>query len=179
MNFETRGINHLALVSSDMARTVAFYQDLLGFPLVKTVELPGGGQHFFFDIGGGSSLAFFWFPSAPAGVPGVSAPVARPGQLPDVSAVGSMNHVAIDVPVEHIEAYRERLVELGISCSEVINHDDSEWGISRDLHDGVFVRSVYFLDPDGISLEMAGWTRALRPDDVRHRPLSAAGTPAP
>jgi len=56
------------VVCSDMARTVDFYSGLLGFPLVKTVELPGGrGQHFFFDIGGGGSLAFFWFPDAPPG----------------------------------------------------------------------------------------------------------------
>ena len=33
-----RGLNHLALVCSDMARTVDFYSGVLGFPLVKTVE---------------------------------------------------------------------------------------------------------------------------------------------
>jgi catechol 2,3-dioxygenase-like lactoylglutathione lyase family enzyme len=50
-----------------MARTVDFYSNVLGFPLVKTVELPAGwGQHFFFDIGGGATLAFFWFPGSGA-----------------------------------------------------------------------------------------------------------------
>jgi catechol 2,3-dioxygenase-like lactoylglutathione lyase family enzyme len=79
--FELRGINHLALVSSDMARTVDFYTNVLGMPLVKTVELPGGmGQHFFFDCGNGSSVAFFWFPNAPAAEPGVSSPRAMPGE---------------------------------------------------------------------------------------------------
>ena len=64
--FEFRGINHLALVCSDMARTVDFYTNVLGMPLVKTIELPAGmGQHFFFDCGGGDALAFFWFPDAP------------------------------------------------------------------------------------------------------------------
>ena len=65
---KVRGLNHLALVCSDMARTVDFYTNVLGFPLVKTVELPGGrGQHFFFDIGNGNgqTLAFFWFPDGP------------------------------------------------------------------------------------------------------------------
>ena len=53
--FELRGVNHIALVSSDMARTVRFYRDVLGMPLVKTIELPNGlGQHFFFDIGNGN-----------------------------------------------------------------------------------------------------------------------------
>ena len=40
--FELRGINHLALVCRDMARTVDFYSNVLGMPLVKTIELPAG-----------------------------------------------------------------------------------------------------------------------------------------
>jgi catechol 2,3-dioxygenase-like lactoylglutathione lyase family enzyme len=172
--FEFRGINHLALVSSDMARTVAFYEGVLGMPLVKTVELPVGmGQHFFFDCGGGDLLAFFWFPGAPAGVPGVSAPAARPDTGELTSAIGSMNHVAFAVPAEKIEEYRQRLLDADIPCSEVANHDDSEWGISKELHPGVFVRSVYFQDPDGILLEFAATTRAFTPEDVRHTPVSA------
>ena len=97
--FEFRGINHLALVCRDMARTVDFYTNVLGMPLIKTIELPAGmGQHFFFDCGGGDALAFFWFPDAPDGVPGVSAPTGRPDQGSLTSAVGSMNHVAFAVP---------------------------------------------------------------------------------
>jgi catechol 2,3-dioxygenase-like lactoylglutathione lyase family enzyme len=172
--FEFRGINHLALVSSDMARTVAFYEGVLGMPLVKTVELPVGmGQHFFFDCGGDDLLAFFWFPGAPAGVPGISAPAARPDTGELTSAIGSMNHVAFAVPAEKIEEYRQRLIDNHIPCSDVANHDDSEWGISKDLHPGVFVRSVYFQDPDGILLEFAATTRAFTPEDVRHTPVSA------
>jgi catechol 2,3-dioxygenase-like lactoylglutathione lyase family enzyme len=173
--FEFRGINHLALVSSDMARTVEFYEGVLGMPLVKTVELPAGmGQHFFFDCGGGDLLAFFWFPQAPAGVPGVSAPAARPDKGDLTSAIGSMNHVAFAVPEEQIDEYRDKLLALGIECSEVANHDDSEWGISRELHPGVFVRSIYFQDPDGILLELACSTRAFTPADVAHEPATAA-----
>ena len=49
--FELRGVNHLALVCKDMARTVDFYSNVLGMPLTKTLDLPAGmGQHFFFDI---------------------------------------------------------------------------------------------------------------------------------
>ena len=92
---ELLGINHLALVSSDMARTVDFYEGVLGMPLVKTIELPEDmGQHFFFDCGGGNMLAFFWFPGAPPPAPGVAAPAARPDTGELASAVGSMNHVA-------------------------------------------------------------------------------------
>ncbi len=135
------------------------------------------GQHFFFDCGGGDCLAFFWFPDAPEPAPGISAPASRPDQGELTSAMGSMNHVAFDVPAEQIERYRERLVAAGVDCTEVANHDDSEWGISKEMHPGVFVRSIYFQDPDGILLEFACWTRALGPDDVSHEPVRAA-TPA-
>jgi catechol 2,3-dioxygenase-like lactoylglutathione lyase family enzyme len=174
--FALGGVHHLALVCSDMARTVDFYSGTLGMPLVKTVELPNGmGQHFFFDAGGGDCIAFFWFPDAPPPAPGVSAPAARPDTGELLSAVGSMNHVAISVPPEKLEEYRDRLIAKGVACSEILNHDDSEWGISKNVHPGVFVRSVYFNDPDGILLEFAAWTRELNADDVRHEPQRGVG----
>lgn len=173
---EFNGINHLALVSSDMARTVEFYSGVLGMALTKTIELPGGGQHFFFDCGNGDSLAFFWFPNAPVGVPGVSQPAHRPDQGDIVSAHGSMNHVAFDVAADQIDPCVAALRGAGVECTEVWNHDDSEWGVSREQHDGVFVRSIYFSDPDGISLEIAAWTRELGPQDVSHEPRRADGT---
>jgi catechol 2,3-dioxygenase-like lactoylglutathione lyase family enzyme len=177
--FPLRGVNHLALVCSDMKRTVEFYRDVLGMPLVKTVELPGGmGQHFFFDMGNGASLAFFWFPGAPEREPGVTAPAALPGLGDITTAVSSMNHVAFDVDSEVIDACAQRLREKGVRCIGPVNHDDSEQGWSMEMHDGVFMRSVYFFDPDGLSLEFACWLRALRPDDVRHEPMSLATTSA-
>lgn len=175
--FELRGVNHLALVCSDMKRTIEFYQGVLGMPLIKTIELPmGWGQHFFFDCGGGNALAFFWFPDAPEPVPGVSAPKNLPDRGELLSAVGSMNHIAFDVPAELIDEYRERLIAKGIDVSMFLNHDDSEFGVAGDAKDpGVFVRSIYFKDPDGVLLEFASWTRELgRPGDVRHEPKTAA-----
>lgn len=172
--FEFNGVHHLALVCRDMGRTVDFYTNVLGMPLVKTIQLPDGmGQHFFFDCGGGDCLAFFWFPDAPDGIPGVSAPASRPDQGDLTSAIGSMNHVAFAVPPERIDEYRTRLEAAGVACTEVANHDDSEFGISESVHPGVFVRSVYFQDPDGILLEFACWTRALGEGDVVHEPVPA------
>ncbi len=172
-----RGINHLALVCRDMARTVDFYQGVLGMPLVKTIEMPAGmGQHFFFDCGGGDCLAFFWFPAAPDRAPGVASPVALPDRGELTTAVGSMNHVALSVPPERIESLRAQLIANDIECTAVFNHDDSESGLSRQMTDDVFVRSVYFFDPDGILLEFAAWTRELSPDDVRHAPVTAAAS---
>jgi catechol 2,3-dioxygenase-like lactoylglutathione lyase family enzyme len=156
-----------------MTRTVAFYRDVLGLPLVKTIELPAGmGQHFFFGCGERSTIAFFWFPDAPAATPGVASAPCRPDQGSLVSAHGSMNHLAIDVAPEDIDACVARLRAAGVDCTEVANHDDSEWGISEQPHEGTFVRSIYFLDPDGILLELAAWTKAFTADDVRHTPAT-------
>lgn len=181
--FELGGVNHLALVCSDMAATVDFYTRVLGMRLIKTIELPfGQGQHFFFDMGGGNALAFFWFPDAPAPAPGISAPVTVPGIGEWKSAVGSMNHVAFSVPEERFEAYRAALKDKGVRVSPVLDHDDSELGVAAQLHPGVFVRSFYFQDPDGIVLEFACWRRAMgQSGDVAHTPKTAAdraGVPA-
>ncbi len=172
--FNFKGINHLALVSSDMARTVDFYTNVLGMPLIKTLEIPGGAQHFFFDCGNGDSLAFFWFPNAPDAVPGVSSAAHWPGDGEIMTAHGSMNHVAFDVPEDKFDEYVEKLRQKGIRTSRVYNHDDSPRQVSAELHPGVFIRSLYFMDPDGILLEFASWTKVLDPAvDVRHEPATA------
>ena len=173
--FELGGVNHLALVCRDMQATVDFYEGILGMPLVKTIELPVGlGQHFFFDCGGGDTLAFFWFPDAPEPEVGVSGPRCRPDQGRLASAIGSMNHVAFQVPAEKLEEYQAKLRAAGVETSEIANHDDSEFGLADEWNDDVFVRSLYFVDPDGILLEFAAWTRPMgRPGDVVHEPNRA------
>ena len=177
---KTKGINHLALVCRDMDETVRFYTQALGMPLVKTVALPDGGQHFFFDCGGGATIAFFNFPDAPDPVIGNAQAEGLPDRASLLTAVGSMNHLAFMVDPDEIEGFRQRLIDLGLEVTDVWNHDDSEWGLARTKDDpGVFVRSVYFRDPDGILLEFAAWTRPLNADDVRHEPWSAAGKPVP
>jgi len=176
--FELRGINHLALVCKDMARTVDFYTNVLGMPLVKTIDLPMGmGQHFFFDCGGGDCIAFFWFPDAPEAQPGISSARVLPTVGDFSTAHGSMNHVAFDVPPERFDEYVEKLVAAGIEVSEISNHDDSEWTVTKELHEGVYIRSVYFFDPDGILLELACWTRPLNEQDVLIPPRSASASP--
>jgi catechol 2,3-dioxygenase-like lactoylglutathione lyase family enzyme len=169
----TKGINHLALVCRDMDETVSFYTGALGMPLVKTVALPDGGQHFFFDCGGGSLLAFFWWPDAPAAAPGVASVKAFPTE--PKSAVGSMNHVAFDMDQDQLEASIGKLQAAGVHVSVpvVVNHDDSPMGVAREMHEGVWVRSVYFRDPNGIMLEFAAILRGFRPDDIAHAPARA------
>ena len=172
--FELRGFNHLALVARDMAETIAWYEEMLGMKLVKTLELPGGrGQHFFLDMGNGvDGIAFFWFPDAPEGVKGESLQ-NRWG----VTATGSMNHLAFDVPAERFEEYRQKLIDKGVQVTEIINHANSLDGGHKPEYvagdDDVFIRSMYFKDPNGTTLEFACWTKVLDESDVTHEPATA------
>ena len=119
-----RGIHHVALLSSDVERTVRFYQDLLGFPLTEIFENRDyrGSNHFFFDIGNGNLLAFFDFPGLDLG--------------PYAEVLGGLHHIAISVTPEQWEAARARL-------------DDA--GVEYLLESGT---SIYFRDPDGARVEL-------------------------
>jgi len=169
---KTSGINHIALVARDMKETVQFYTEVLDMPLIKTVELPGGGQHFFFDCGGGSALAFFWWKDGPPAAPGIASVRQFPGD--DKTAIGSMNHLAFHMDQEELDAAIKRLQDNDVKVIPmVINHDDSERTVSAEMHPDVFLRSVYFTDPNGIMMEFAATTKEFGPDDVRHEPAGA------
>ena len=175
--FDIQGVNHFAIVCKDMKKTVDFYQGLLGMPLIKTCDLPFGmGQHFFFDIGRGASLAFFWFPEAPEATEGVTVTRTLMGKMGDVTtAVGSLNHVAFNVDASRLVEYKAKLEAAGIEVAGMIHHDDTEMGVSFDEpHQSTWVSSIYFKDPDGVQLEFAGWTRAMTAADVKHPAATAA-----
>ncbi len=55
------GINHLAMVTGDMDRTIRFWRDLLGMRLVTGLGKPGY-RHYFFEISETDLLAFFEWP---------------------------------------------------------------------------------------------------------------------
>jgi catechol 2,3-dioxygenase-like lactoylglutathione lyase family enzyme len=156
--YELRGFNHVALVCSDMQDTVDFYEGILGFPLVKTLDMNGHGQHFFFEVTENDGIAFFFFPNAAPQAPGIAAaewlagemsPSAA-GGLASKSAVGSMHHLSFDVPDDRLEEYRNKLIEAGIEVSEIVTQtgDDGKR----------MIRAFYFQDPDGVMLEFSAWS---------------------
>ena len=122
-----RGIHHAAFICSDVERTIQFYQDLLGFPLVELVENRDypGSSHFFFDIGNNNLLAFFDFPGL--------------GLQPGVESLGSVQHIAISVYEEQFEPLKASLEQHGIPYI----------GPDRGATD-----SLYFKDPDGVQIEL-------------------------
>jgi catechol 2,3-dioxygenase-like lactoylglutathione lyase family enzyme len=191
--FDLRGFNHLALVCRDMAETVAWYEDTLGMKLVKTLELPGGGQHFFLDMGNGvDGIAFFWFPTATEGTPGDSIHPSFDDRMRRIgtggggmTAIGTVNHIAFDVPATKLDEYLVKLRGKGVAVTEITNHCDSLDGGHKAVYDpatddgDVFVRSLYFKDPNGTLLEFACWTTTFDASDVRHAPATAAGDRIP
>jgi catechol 2,3-dioxygenase-like lactoylglutathione lyase family enzyme len=119
-----RGLHHTALISSDVERTVRFYQDLLGFPLTELIDNRDypGSSHFFFDIGNQNLLAFFDFPGLEVGS--------------YAEVLGGLHHLAISMEPERWDEIVGRLEEAGVD---------------HVLHSGV---SVYFRDPDGARIEI-------------------------
>ncbi len=119
-----RGTHHTALISSDVERTIRFYQGVLEFPLTDLMENRDypGSTHFFFDIGNGNTIAFFDFP-------GLDLEPAR-------EVLGGLHHVAISVEPER---WRQLVDNLEAA------------GVAYDIHSEV---SAYFLDPDGARLEI-------------------------
>jgi len=176
-NFELRGYNHIALVCSDMQNTVDFYEGILGFPLVKTLEFPGGGgQHFFFQVTEDDGIAFFYFPDAPAAAPGVASAAwkaAGATAAPTIAgkaAPGAMHHLSFEVPLERLPEYRDKLRTAGIEVSEITRHAPAVDGDTDDLFN-----ALYFKDPDGMVLEFSSYTRTLSEKDVAGVTAGARG----
>lgn len=177
--FQLQGINHIALVCKDMARTVDFYTNTLGLNLIKTIALPDGGQHFFFDIGNGDALAFFWFPQAPEAAPGIASVRTDAFQTGNIStAHASMNHLAFKVPLEKVAEYQEKLVAKGVQVTPVLHHADVPAGYVPEPDESTFISSFYFFAPDGILLEFAANVRNLGDAvrDIQHEPITAASS---
>jgi catechol 2,3-dioxygenase-like lactoylglutathione lyase family enzyme len=155
---QLRGVSHLALNSSDMARTVEFYDGVLGIPLVKTMELPNGiGQHFFFDIGNGDCLAFFYWANGSGGGEGV----AYPENYKVPSTDGGMHHIALAIAPEDVRPTYDRLVAKGVDFEFVAHHLERPSGHSLDdIADDTYAASFYMKDPDGIVVEFCAWLPA-------------------
>ena len=178
-DFQLQGINHIALVCKDMARTVDFYTNTLGMNLIKTIALPDGGQHFFFDIGNGGALAFFWFPQAPEASPGIASVRTDAWETGEITtAHGSLNHLAFKIPLEKVEEYRQKLVAKGVKVTPTLHHADVPSGYVPEFDESTFISSFYFFDPDGVLLEFAANARSLGDPikDIQHQPISTTTT---
>src|SRR6187200_2657671 len=119
-----RGLHHVAVLCSDVERTIRFYQDVLEFPLTEIFENRDykGSNHFFFDLGNGNLLAFFDFPGLDLG--------------PYAEVLGGLHHISISVEQPTWERLQGKLEAAGV---DYVIHSGS---------------SMYFTDPDGARLEL-------------------------
>lgn len=175
--FRYAGVNHVALVCKDMAETVDFYENVLEMPLVRSMGI-GEHQHFFFDCGAGALIAFFWFKDPPPFAPGIASQPLDVGKDGMMSAVASMNHLAINIPIEDFDASVARLRSKGVECN-VINHSDGPDHAPAEPNEHTWIRSVYFTDPNGIKLEFAALVRPFNEGDLAVDPMDEKGRPRP
>jgi catechol 2,3-dioxygenase-like lactoylglutathione lyase family enzyme len=119
-----RGVHHVALMCTDVARTIEFYQGLLEFPLTELFENRDyeGSTHFFFDIGHGNSLAFFDFPGL--------------GLEQYAEVLGGLHHLALSVEPEQWDRLRDKLTSAGVE------------------HVVISGSSLYLSGPDGERIEL-------------------------
>ncbi len=128
----TAGINHVAMLTTDMDLTVSFYEQAFGatttFEMAKTDDHPWMK---IVDIGGGASLNVFEV-----------APEEIIGERRRQGGRGAIDHFAFAVDSRAtLEAVRDRLVDAGaLEVGEI-------QALGGEL-------SLFFRDPDGMDLEV-------------------------
>lgn len=148
------GVNHLAMVTGDMDKTIRFWRDLLGLRLAAGLGEPGY-RHYFFEISEHDLLAFFeWTGAEPVEEKDHGYPVAGPKIF---------DHVSLGVETEEdLWELRDKLSAAGFPVSGMIDHG--------------FIRSIYSWDPNGIPIEFSCSKPGV---DIRRRPQMADKEPTP
>lgn len=152
-------LHHVAYATRDVEATRHFYEDLMGFPLVYTEVQrhgPAWMRHLFFDIGpdaNGEAEAIAFFEFANVG--------EQPEWSTDLSqSVGVpvwVNHCAFRATEERQEEVRAKMAAEGI---EPLMEQDHGW-----------CHSIYWLDPNGIMVELCRDTPGFTPEPAEARRL--------
>ena len=135
-----RGFSHIGLSTRDLDKTRAFCEEVLGFkPVVAdriTVTEGGHLRHLFFDVGRDQLLAFL----EPQDVPDVPADYDA-GINRGLGVPAAFYHFAFEAgsPAALAEK-RDELRAKGVDVTEIVDH--------------AWAKSIYFRDPNGLSLEV-------------------------
>jgi catechol 2,3-dioxygenase-like lactoylglutathione lyase family enzyme len=150
------GFNHIDLATTNMAATRAFYEDILGFKVVrhdvvKRQGYEGYSEHVFFDCGNGQLIAFSGAEHSPGRWPAnLDTSINKPLGLP-----GAPYHFAFEAEsVENLHALKADLEKHGVAVRGVRDHEG-------------WCSSIYFLDPNGLQMEYCCLTRELTSDDAK------------
>jgi catechol 2,3-dioxygenase-like lactoylglutathione lyase family enzyme len=134
-----KGFSHIGLSTLDLDKTRAFYEGVLGFKpvIADTIRIEEGGhlRHMFFDVGDGQLIAFL----EPNGVPNIPATYDA-GINGGLGVPAGFYHFAFDAgsPVA-LTQKRDELRGKGVATTDIVDH-----GLAQ---------SIYFKDPNGLSLE--------------------------
>ncbi len=147
------GWSHVGVSTLDLDRTRAFYEGVLGFKAVRCdiIEVREGGRirHAFFDTGHGQLIAFM----EARGVPGIPGEYDA-GINQGLGVPAAFYHFAFEAgSIEALEAKRAELVAKGVEVTPIVDHD--------------WAKSIYFRDPNNLTLEYAAVVRPLVDDDAR------------
>ena len=147
-----RGISHIGLSTLDLDKTREFYEEVLGFkPVVAdTIKVKEGGylRHLFFDIGRGQLIAFL----EPNGVPDVPAKYYA-GINRGLGVPAGFYHFAFEAGSSAgLAEKRDELRGKGVETTDIVDHG--------------WAQSIYFKDPNGLSLEYCCMVRKLTEDDA-------------
>ena len=147
-----KGFSHIGLSTLDLDKTRAFYEGILGFkPVVAdTIDIREGGhlRHAFFDVGRDQLIAFL----EPNGVPGVPAEYDA-GINRGLGVPAGFYHFAFEAGSSAALAEkRDELRAEGVETTDIIDHG--------------WARSIYFKDPNGLSLEYCCVVRNPTEDDA-------------
>jgi catechol 2,3-dioxygenase-like lactoylglutathione lyase family enzyme len=147
-----KGFSHVGLSTLDLDKTREFYEGVLGFkPVVAdTIKIKEGGRirHLFFDIGRDQLIAFM----EPQGIPDIPAEYDA-GINRGLGVPASFYHFAFEAGSEAGLAHkRDELRAKGVEVTDIVDH---KWS-----------KSVYFKDPNGLSLEYCCLVRDLNEDDA-------------
>jgi catechol 2,3-dioxygenase-like lactoylglutathione lyase family enzyme len=154
------GINHLALITSDMDKTVRFYHGVLGARLAATVGT-AEFRHYFFEFGPHCTVAFFEYADQNI------EPFSKPAGVPDPRAT-QFDHLALNLADENaLRGLRQRLADADYEVTDIVEHNS--------------VHSVYFTDPNGIALEASCWVRDVtcRTSDYEDEQIYSDPDPVP
>jgi catechol 2,3-dioxygenase-like lactoylglutathione lyase family enzyme len=146
------GFSHIGLSTLDLDKTREFYEGVLGFkPVVAdTINVKEGGhlRHLFFDVGRDQLIAFL----EPNGIPDVPAKYDA-GINRGLGVPAGFYHFAFEAgsPAGLAEK-RDELRAKGVEATDIVDHG--------------WAQSIYFRDPNGLSLEYCCAVRNLTEDDA-------------
>jgi glyoxylase I family protein len=149
-------LNHVAYPTTNTAETVRFYTEVMGFRLAHAVRSdfdPESGNprpflHTFFEMGSGEIIAFF--------------DIAELDAKPQDDLPRWVRHLALSVDSKDaIASWKAYLKGKGIEVTGPIDHD------------GVWL-SIYFGDPNGVTLELTYQARGLVARDAEEAAAKVA-----